>query len=298
MSGNHLFRRGRAARDAADWYVALDRCSGDAKTEAAFSDWLETDSAHAAAFARCQAAAILADKLRYDNRAAWVFDEVRKLSRRAPQIKTRSRLRWLYQDPRLAWGVAACSVIVAVLALVSGGHSEPATRMASVSAHDMTASSIPGFTAVDRVAVLPGQVIVDIGSVAILPFAGEQSDSERTGGQDSRALATSLYEQVLRQLESIPGVYVIGSGPLEPYLGSEIPPEEMAALLGVRGIVQGSVRSAEGRVSILLSMTDAANRGRRVEGTIVGPLTELDTMRSDIAKNIVLALSEPVIGAQ
>lgn len=244
---------GDTARDAAEWFILLDRNSADARIESEFSKWLESDREHAAAFVRCEATAHLTKKLKDDDRVAWAFQEVARLAR-SPRRSARSLLQRIFRHPGLAWSVAAVSTMTLIASLVfrSGPDSMPMTEVATPaldstvnvvtgleSAEDFTV--LPGLKAVDRVAVLPGQIVVDVGSVAVLPFGGLGSEDDAAADPASRALATEVYEQVLEKLQSIPGVYVVGSRPMKPYRDTMLPLAEVAAQVGVRSIVQGRV---------------------------------------------------------
>ena len=64
----------------------------------------------------------------------------------------------------------------------------------------------------------------------------------------------------------------------------------MAALLGVRGIVEGRVSIARGRVQVTLTLTDAA-RDTSLEDDFERSVADLKSMRTDIATNIAASLA-------
>jgi TolB-like protein len=232
----------------------------------------------------------------------------------------------------LAWSTAAVSTMVAILSLTTSPHgsssravasradaptaatigagaptapttaarasallADPAASRYSATPEDL--GSDPAFTS--SVVVLPGRVFVDARSVAVMPFGVEAASSPIHASPRVRAVASDLYADVVQRLESISGIYVAQPISVMPYAGTDIGTEEIASQLGVRGIVQGRVAAAAGRVRVTLSLTDAASDDVMWQGTIERPADAVADIGVDMAADVAAALanaSAPAFG--
>lgn len=311
-------RRRAAGREAAKRYVEADANPEDREREAALVEWLERSPEHEAAFERCEAAAVLARELA----ARGELDALRTAER--------GHVLALLGRPAVAWGVAVAAVIWAVAASVDFGAGSESVddeaRLAAAAAGDEAAPRAEGLAlssnagaddapdlpaaeasvadappaetylaALNPVAVLPGDIVVDVHSVAVLPFDGASASASappREGGAELAAaarIAAQLHDDVLRQLARIPGLYVVDGGASTAYTDGELDPGEIAALLSVRGVVTADVEVDGRTVRVNLRMTDAASSGRRTE-TIERPIDELAAVRTAIVMNITDSL--------
>src|SRR5690606_18234505 len=307
MTSDRERRRRTAGREAAERYVDVDANPGDREREAALVEWLERSPDHEAAFERCEAAAMLARELA----ARGELD--------APRTAERGRVFTVLGRPAVAWGVAAAAVIWAIAASVDPGAGSPSVegnaRIAAAPTGDAAepraddVASSPNGGAVDApdlpdvdpdvadapppqtflaawnpVAVLPGDIVVDVHSVAVLPFDGasvsaaapsRESAAELAG---AASIAAQLHDEVMRQLARIPGLYVVDGRSSAAYADGELDPNQIAALLSVRGVVAADVELDGRIVRVNLRMTDAASSGRRIE-TIERSVDELAAVR-------------------
>jgi TolB-like protein len=288
-------KRGRAARTAAQWFVELDAGSAEPAKEAALAAWLEESPAHERELERCEAAVHLAQALAHDADVQWAFDEAARLAAAPPPREAAPpRVIW-YQRPALSWSIAAVAVVVAVVAAVWRVSPSPTAPMTAVAfGEGLPPEIVIELASADPVVVLPGQIIVDARSVAVLPFVGVADRfAETREGAATNAIAAQLYDDVVRQLATIPGVYVVGRPSVVPYENRDIRPEEVAAQLGVRGIVAARVAIEDGRVRVLLQVIDVAGDGVLSEDAFDRPVAELIAMRTDIVTNIAVALASP-----
>ena len=103
-------------------------------------------------------------------------------------------------------------------------------------------------------------------SIAVLPFANLSGDPE----QDY--FADGMVEEITTALSRDRSIFVIASGSSLSFRGKAITPQEAARQLGVRYILEGSVRKAAGRVRIAVQLIDGANGaqiwGDRFEDTL------------------------------
>src|SRR5690606_33483432 len=299
-------------------YVEADANPEDREREAALVEWLERSPEHEAAFERCEAAAVLARELADRG-------ELDALRTAEP-----GHVLALPGQPALPWGLPVAAVIWAVAASVDVGAGSESVddeaRLAAAAAGDEAAPRAEGLAlssnagaddapdlpaaeasvadappaetylaALNPVAVLPGDIVVDVHSVAVLPFDGASASASappREGGAELAAaarIAAQLHDDVLRQLARIPGLYVVDGGASTAYTDGELDPGEIAALLSVRGVVTADVEVDGRTVRVNLRMTDAASSGRRTE-TIERPIDELAAVRTAIVMNITDSL--------
>lgn len=221
----------------------------------------------------------------------WAFDDAAELARPGSHQRRPARgPRW-FRNPAIAWTVAAVSIMAAVLPLVRA----PDTPAASLPAAAESTPSHPALPSLplastDPVVELPGHVIVDAHSVAVLPFTSSGGERAIAG---TERIATSMHDGLVDRLATIPGVYVVGREAVQPYDGSDMRLEEIAAHLGVRGIVQANITPVGNRVRVVLRLTDAATDELLFQSVYERPLERLNTMDMELASTIALALARP-----
>ncbi len=96
----------------------------------------------------------------------------------------------------------------------------------------------------------PFSAFGDKPSIAVLPFTNLSDDP------DQDYFVDGLMEEVVTCLTRIRGLFVIASGSSFSLKGQSVPPMNAARKLGVRYLVEGSVRKAGDRVRISIKMID------------------------------------------
>ncbi len=122
-------------------------------------------------------------------------------------------------------------------------------------------------------------------SVAVLPFIA-MSD-----GPDDEFFADGLTEEILNSLAQLPELLVTARTSAFVFKGDDLPPiPEIAARLGVRHVVEGSVRRAGERLRVTAQLIRADDGFHLWSNNYDS--TEADTIRvqEDIAERIALAL--------
>ncbi len=115
-------------------------------------------------------------------------------------------------------------------------------------------------------------------SLVVLPFANVSADAEQ------EYFADGMSEDLITELARIPGLFVIGRGTSFAYKGRSVAAREVGRELGVRHVVEGSVRRAGARVRITARLTEA-RAGR-----------EIWSERYDRELGDVFALQDEVVG--
>jgi adenylate cyclase len=90
-------------------------------------------------------------------------------------------------------------------------------------------------------------------SIAVLPFANLSQDPEQEYFSDG------ITEDLITNLSRIAGLFVIARYSAFTYKGKAVKTEQVSRELGVRYILDGSVRKADGRVRITVRLVDASS---------------------------------------
>jgi adenylate cyclase len=113
--------------------------------------------------------------------------------------------------------------------------------------HDVVKSQSSG-KPVDAVPVLP---LPDKPSIAVLPFANMSGDPEQ------EYFADGMVEEIITALSRIRWLFVIARNSSFVYKGKAIDVKQVGRELGVRYVLEGSVRKSGGRVRITTQLIDA-----------------------------------------
>ena len=138
-------------------------------------------------------------------------------------------------------------LMVAALLVVAGG-------LVSVLPGDEEAPEAAGLSDLARFAALD----VDWPTIAVLPLANLSADEENS------YFAAGIHEELLRLLSLVRELRVISRTSVLSYAGADKGIREIAAELGARYIVEGSVQEDRGRVRIQVQLIDASHQSQRV----------------------------------
>jgi adenylate cyclase len=106
----------------------------------------------------------------------------------------------------------------------------------------------PGSTPIDGARVLP---LPDKPSIAVLPFANMSGDPEQ------EYFADGMVEEIITALSRIRWLFVIARNSTFTYKGQPVDVKQVGRELGVRYVLEGSVRKAGQRVRITGQLIDA-----------------------------------------
>jgi TolB-like protein len=115
-------------------------------------------------------------------------------------------------------------------------------------------------------------------SLVVLPFANVSGEAEH------EFFADGMSEDLITELARIPSLFVIGRGTSFAYKGKSVAARELGRELGVRHVVEGSVRRAGSRVRITARLTEAKSG------------EEIWSERYDRELGDVFALQDEVVG--
>ncbi len=128
-------------------------------------------------------------------------------------------------------------------------------------------------------------VLPDKPSIAVLPFVNMSGDKEQEYFSDG------MTEDVITSLSKLSGLFVIARNSVFTYKGRAVKPEQVSKELGVRYVLEGSVRKAENRVRITAQLIDATTGYHLWAENYDGELKEIFALQDAITRKIVSALA-------
>jgi adenylate cyclase len=125
---------------------------------------------------------------------------------------------------------------------------------------------------------------VEAPSIAVLPFANMSGDPEQEYFSDG------ISEDVITDLSKIAGLVVIARNSSFTYKGRSVDIREVGRELGVRSVLEGSIRRAGNRVRITAQLIDATNGAHLWADRYDRDLTDIFAVQDDVTRRIVDAL--------
>ncbi len=121
-------------------------------------------------------------------------------------------------------------------------------------------------------------------SVAVLPFVAMSS------GPDDEYFADGLTEEILNSLAQLPELLVTARTSAFSFKGRDIPVQEIATVLGVRHIVEGSVRKSGERLRVTAQLIRANDGFHLWSETYDSTSADTITVQENIAEKIAVAM--------
>ncbi len=129
-------------------------------------------------------------------------------------------------------------------------------------------------------------------SIAVLPFVNMSGDPEQEYFGDG------MTEDLITDLSKIPDLFVAARNSVFPYKGKAVSPHQVHRELGVKYLVEGSVRKAGDKVRISAQVIDATTGGHVWAERYDRDLKDIFAVQDEIAREIVTALRTKVLGEQ
>jgi TolB-like protein/Flp pilus assembly protein TadD len=129
-------------------------------------------------------------------------------------------------------------------------------------------------------------------SLVVLPFANAGGD------EDTGFLADGLTEDVIIDLSRNGWLFVIARNSSFSYKGQTVPSQQVAAELGVRYLVEGSVRRAGNRLRVAAQLVDADTGTQEWSERYDRPVTDLFAVQDEISQGIVASLGSELRRAE
>ena len=126
-------------------------------------------------------------------------------------------------------------------------------------------------------------------SIAVLPFTNMSNNEEQ------EFFADGLTEDLITDISKVSELFVIARNSVFTYKGKAVKVRQVAEELGVRYVMEGSVRRVGNQVRINAQLIDATTGGHIWAERYDGSLDDIFSMQDKITKNIVTALSITLI---
>jgi TolB-like protein/class 3 adenylate cyclase/Flp pilus assembly protein TadD len=184
-------------------------------------------------------------------------------ARRVIQAKSATERKWR----KAALALAAILVLGAGAALIWNFYLRSATPPAEVASEERMAFPLP-----------------DKPSIAVLPFVNLSEDPKQ------EYFADGMTEDLITDLSKISGLFVIARNSTFTYKGKPVKIRQVAEELGVRYVLEGSVRRADDRVRINTQLIDATTGGHLWAERYDGNIGDVFALQDKITQKIVTAL--------
>ena len=133
-------------------------------------------------------------------------------------------------------------------------------------------------------------LVTDKPSIAVLPFQNMSGDAEQEYFVDG------MVEEIITALSRIPWLFVIARNSSFIYKGQAVDVKRVGRELGVRYVLEGSVRKAGGRVRITGQLIDAMSGAHLWADRFDGSLEDIFTLQDTVASSVA-GVIEPALQA-
>ena len=128
----------------------------------------------------------------------------------------------------------------------------------------------------------------EVASVAVLPF------ENLTGNPADAYLSDGMTEEVIGQLAQVPELKVISRTSSEAIKGARLTLRQIADTLGVRHVLEGSVRHAGRRIRVAVNLIDARTDAHVWASRYDRDLTDVFKVQEEIARHVADSLVSAV----
>jgi adenylate cyclase len=137
----------------------------------------------------------------------------------------------------------------------------------------------------DRAPKRTALALPDKPSIAVLPFQNMSGDPEQEFFSDG------MTEDIITDLSKVSALFVIARNSSFSYKGRAVKVQEIGRDLGVRFVLEGSVRKAGNRVRITAQLIDAGNGGHLWAERFDRDLTDIFSTQDEVVEKIVGVLA-------
>jgi adenylate cyclase len=127
--------------------------------------------------------------------------------------------------------------------------------------------------------------LTDRASIAVLPFTNMSGDPEQEYFSDG------ITEDIITDLSNVSGLFVIARNSVFTYKGRAVKIEDVGKELGVRYVLEGSVRKANERVRITAQLVDATTGGHLWSERYDRKLEDIFALQDEVTQKIVSVLA-------
>ncbi|MGZ3620246.1 MAG: adenylate/guanylate cyclase domain-containing protein [Candidatus Binataceae bacterium] len=182
-----------------------------------------------------------------------------------PPRETRRRPRRYWRSGMLS--LTGLAIVAGTIVLVQHVSLRPTRTQASIAPQEKPALPLPS-----------------IPSIAVLPFTNQSGDPNQEYFSDGIA------DQLISDLSRLPGLFVIARNSSFTYKGKTVTEHEIGRELGVKYVLEGSVRRTADRVRIGVELVDASTGTEMWTQRYDRPLADIFAMQDEIVGKVVTTL--------
>jgi adenylate cyclase len=161
-----------------------------------------------------------------------------------------------------------------------------------VHAHYIHLDAAAAPAAVPRTVAQLALAVPEKPSLAVLPFVNMSGDATEDHFGDG------LTANIMTELSRLPGLFLIGQDSMFTYKSTGAKPREVALELGVRHVLEGTLRRAGPHVRVTVRLIEAAN-GRTVWAERYDrDIEDLFDVEDEIAEQVVTSLDVELVGGE
>jgi len=165
-------------------------------------------------------------------------------------------------------------------------------RFVGVVREEQAPPGLPGPSAVEAEKPVPVLPLPDRPSIAVLPFDNVSGDREQDYFCDG------ITEDIITELSRFSDLFVIARNSSFQYRGKAVDVRRVAGDLGVRYVLEGSIRRDGGRVRISVQLVDALTGTHRWAERYDRQLENVFAVQDEVARTIVAILAAHVNKAE
>jgi TolB-like protein len=135
----------------------------------------------------------------------------------------------------------------------------------------------------------PALALPDKPSIAILPFTNLSSDP------DQDYFADGMVDEITTALSRFKSLFVVASNSSFAYKGKAVDIKQVGRELGVRYVLEGSVRKAAGKVRIIGQLIDAATGVHLWADQFEGDLGDIFALQDRMTESVVSVIAPKVL---
>jgi TolB-like protein/Flp pilus assembly protein TadD len=135
----------------------------------------------------------------------------------------------------------------------------------------------------------PGLVLPDKPSIAVLPFENMSGDPEQ------EYFADGMVEEIITALSRFKSLFVIARHSSFTFKGKAVDIKEIGRSLGVRYVLEGSVRKASGKVRITIQLIDAVTGAHLWADRFERDFADVFALQDEITVAVVSAIEPKML---
>jgi adenylate cyclase len=129
-------------------------------------------------------------------------------------------------------------------------------------------------------------------SIAVLPFVNMSDDPEQAYFSDG------ITEDIITTLSKVPKLFIIARNSTFTYKNRSVKVQQVAEEMGVRYVLEGSVRKAGDKIRITAQLIDAVNGHHLWAERFDRDLKDIFALQDEIAMKVLTALEVKLVGGQ